>query len=74
MEAGLAGCFVGAAPLLASPADRSEFCLDWCMGNAPQPPGDKQAVLGSLGLDSCCSQGGQSPGLLNTRGLGLCTG
>lgn len=38
MEAGLAGCFVGGAPLLAGPADMSELSLDWCMGNAPRAP------------------------------------
>ena len=74
MEAGLAGCFVGGAPLLGGPADGSEFSLDRCMGNAPHPPGVRQAVPGGLGPESCCSQVGQSLGLLNTRDLGLCAG
>ena len=40
----------------------------------PQPPGVRQAVPGGLAPESYCSQGGQSPGLLNTHRLGLCAG
>lgn len=62
MEAGLAGCFVGAAPLLASPADRSEFCLDWCTGNAPSPQGTDRLCLAVLVLTAVAPREGRALG------------